>query len=492
MKASTLRKIAVAVMCCLVAVAARSVKDQPPAAGDALAAYIAGARSELEPRFRLHYHLMPPVGWMNDPNGFSYYNGQFHMFYQFYPYDSVWGPMHWGHSISSDLVHWEELPTALIPENEMCFSGSAVDDDGVLTLIYTGRETIAQEPFYREGQYLAFSDDGVNFHKYKGNPVLPAAPNGSPDFRDPKVWKHGDYWYLIVGSKTSDERGRVLLYKSKDLKEWEFLTVLGESNGDMGYMWECPDFFELDGKFVLLMSPQGLEAKGDRFKNTYQTGYIIGTFNYTTYEFIQEVDFQEIDYGHDFYATQTLEHEGERYLVAWFSMWEVPHPEADDGWAGALTIVRQLELRDNQIIMRPVEEIVQLREEFLMDGELHSDEETELPRATELIVLGDLSEDIELLLEGVDGGDAVRLRWEARSQHVVVERGGDERRASWRPARGATWRLFLDASSLELFCGEGEAVFSTRAYPLGGWRLTNRSRGPLHVQAFRLGASVPT
>ncbi|KAL0840866.1 hypothetical protein ABMA28_014670 [Loxostege sticticalis] len=478
-------------LCIIVAVTSKSFRQLDSAKSE-LEEYIANKKTDINPRFRLHYHVVPPVGWMNDPNGFSFYKGEYHLFYQFYPYESAWGPMHWGHVSSPNLVDWKQLPTALIPEEEMCFSGSAVVDGDDLVLMYTGRLTTDTEPFFNETQFLAYSSDGINFEKYEGNPVLPAAPNGSPDFRDPKVWKHGDHWYVVIGSRTEDERGNVLLYRSPDMKSWEFLSVIGESRGNMGYMWECPDFFELDGKFVLLMSPQGMEPEGDRYKNTHQTGFIIGSFNYETFEFVPEVEFQEIDYGHDFYATQTMEKDGKRYVIGWFNMWDVPYPEDVDGWAGALTMVRELRLVGDRVLMKPMEEIVSLREHSIIDGALEPNGVIELQKTGEIIVNGDLSQNIELLIEGSNGGGQVWLRWDPAVGKVVVDRGSDDvRQVEWEPIGSHSWRIFLDASSLELFCGEGEVVFSSRVYPDGDWVVTNLSAQALDVEAFHLRRSVP-
>ncbi|XP_022125311.2 sucrose-6-phosphate hydrolase [Pieris rapae] len=473
---------------CLLAIASSlSIRHNESAIWD-LEEYIEIKKAEIGSRYRLQYHVSPPVGWMNDPNGFSYYKGEFHLFYQYYPYDSVWGPMHWGHFSSPDLVQWNQLPTALIPEEEMCFSGSAVVDGDTLTLIYTGREVIDEEPLYKESQFLAFSDDGVNFHKYENNPVLTSKV---ADFRDPKVWKYGNDWYMVVGTKTSDEYGKVELYSSKDLKSWEFLSVIGESTGEMGYMWECPDFFNLDGKFILLMSPQGIQPQGDRYKNTYQTGYIIGSFNYDTFEFIPEVEFQEIDFGHDFYASQTTEHNSKRYLVAWFSMWDVEHPEDIDGWAGAMTIIRELNLVGDRITVKPIEEMLTLRQESIKTGEFASDEVLTLPKASELIITGDLNEKIELLIEGTEGGGKVWLRWDPVVGKVVVDRGSEDiRQVEWLPIGEQIWRVFLDTSSLELFCGEGEVVFSSRVYADGEWKISNLSPQSLLVDAYSLARSV--
>lgn len=456
-----------------------------------LEAYIEEKKAEINPRYRLHYHVMPPVGWMNDPNGFSFFNGEYHLFYQFYPYDSQWGPMHWGHVSSPDLVNWDQLPTALVPEEEMCFSGSAVVKDDQLVLMYTGRVNTDVDPFFYESQYLAFSDDGINFRKYEGNPVLPVDVNGSADFRDPRVWKYGDFWYVVIGTKTPDDRGRVVLYRSPDLISWEFLTVLGESTGNMGYMWECPDFFELNGRHILLMSPQGMEPVGDRYKNLHQTGYIIGDFNYETFEFVPEVDFQEIDFGHDFYATQTAENDGKRILIAWFGMWETPFPEAVDGWAGATTIFRELVLHGDRILMKPVDAITTLREETIWDGKFAEGEQISFEKTLELIVTGDLNEKLNIKITGSDGGEQIVLQWDPEVRKVVVDRDGDIRQVEWSPIDSRSWRIFIDASSMELFCGEGEVVFSSRIFPIGDWLVTNLSPQSVDVVAYKLRRSVP-
>ncbi|XP_047995540.1 sucrose-6-phosphate hydrolase-like [Leguminivora glycinivorella] len=454
-------------------------------------AYIDSKKGDINQRYRLRYHIAAPVGWINDPNGFTYYKNEFHLFYQYYPYDSVWGPMHWGHVASRDLVHWKYLPTALVPEKEQCFSGSAVVDGDTMILMYTGHVNLDTEPWANETQYIAYSDDGITFHKYEGNPVISSAPNGSPDFRDPKAWKYGDHYYVVIGSKTDDKRGQVLLYRSTDMKNWEYLNVIAESKGD-SYMYECPDLFELDGKFVLLMSPQGMEPQGDRYKNLHQTGYIIGSFSYDTFEFVPEVDFQEIDFGHDFYAAQTTEAYGARVLVAWFNMWEQPRPEAEDGWAGAMTLVRELRLVGDRLTMRPLDAMTLLRDEIEMVGILPPQQKLHLGKASELIVSGDLKEKIELQLEGSAGGEKAWLRWEPDTGKVVVDRGsGDIRQVEWSPSSTESWRIFLDVSSIELFCGEGEVVFSSRLFPEGEWIVTNTSPQILHATAYSLAWSVP-
>nr|7BWC_A Chain A, Beta-fructofuranosidase [Bombyx mori] len=466
------------------------LRQQNETAKRELEEYIADKKAEINPRYRPHYHISPPVGWMNAPNGFSYYKGKFHLFYQFYPYDSVWGPMHWGHVSSSNLIDWEHLPTALIPETEMCFSGGAVVHGDDLVLLYTGRVTTDTDPFYNETQYLAFSNDGVNFRKYEGNPVLSYVPDNSADFRDPKIWKFKDHWYVVIGS-SSNKQGRVLLYRSGDLFNWEFLSVLGESDGDMGYMWECPDLFELGGKTIFLWSPQGLEPKGDRYKNTYQTGYYIGELDYETFEFKTDKYFQELDYGHDFYATQTIQGDGKTYLIGWFNMWEVPHLEEEDGWAGTTTLVRELQLIGTRITMNPLEGIQDLRTDSVHNGDLEPQQAIEFGPTAEIILQGCLDQKIELLIQGKEGGLVTTVTWDPEVGKVIVNRSGEVRQVEWVPIGKTSWRLFLDASSLELFCGEGEVVFSSRIFSDGDWVVKNSSPQTLSVEAYRLRRSVP-
>ena len=208
-------------------------------------------------KMRQNYHFMPQTGWLNDPNGLIYYKGKYHIFYQFNPYYGHWDYMHWGHAVSEDLVHWEYLPLALAPSEFYddhyrggCFSGSAIEHDGKLFLMFTGCTNNGNG--FEQTQCIAYSEDGIHFEKYENNPVL-TAPEGVPSylFRDPKVWKHGDKYYMICGASRNNF-AQALLYVSEDMLHWEFFSVLAESRGEWGYMWECPDFFQLGDKYVLL------------------------------------------------------------------------------------------------------------------------------------------------------------------------------------------------------------------------------------------------
>ena len=228
---------------------------------------------QIQETERPAFHLTGGCGWINDPNGLSYYKGEYHLFHQYHPYSNLWGPMHWGHAKSKDLLSWERLPAAMAPDqtydNFGCFSGSALElADGRHLLLYTGVQTIPDAPEGKDGrqtQCLAFGD-GVNYEKYEGNPVIQpeTLPEGcsTVDFRDPKMWQEEDgTFYTVVAGMKQDGNGLIALYKSADALNWEFCGILSESSKQLGGMWECPDFFELDGKKVLMVSPMAMIPK---------------------------------------------------------------------------------------------------------------------------------------------------------------------------------------------------------------------------------------
>ncbi|MHC5227218.1 glycoside hydrolase family 32 protein [Enterococcus sp. LJL99] len=327
--------------------------------------FIAENKERVNELYRHHYHLMAPIGWINDPNGFVYFKGEYHLFYQFYPYDSVWGPMHWGHAKSKDLVQWEDLPVALAPTEEYeadgCFSGSAIEKDGKLYLMYTGH--YERNGIKKEVQCMAVSEDGIHFEKYAGNPVI-AEPHikgiaAIEDFRDPKVFQKDDVYYSVVASKTEDERGQILLFQSNDLLNWMFKSVLLEGKAHQGIMWECPDLFQLDGKDVLLMSPIEMQREGNAYHNMNSTVAFIGMVDWTTGKLTVD-NYHEIDSGLDFYAPQTcLDAQNRRIMVAWMQMWARNMPTNDLGhlWAGAMTLPRELSIEQNQLVQKPIQSI---------------------------------------------------------------------------------------------------------------------------------------
>lgn len=422
-------------------------------------------------RYRLNYHLMAKSGWINDPNGLSYFKGYYHIFYQYYPYDSEWGPMHWGHARSKDLVHWETLPVALTPgeSEDGCFSGSAIEYDGKLWLIYTGHhytDPTDQEQFY-EDQNLAYSTDGIHFKKYEGNPVLRTPIGNTKHFRDPKVWQDSDNFYMVLGSQKENGLGRALLYRSKNLIDWEFISVLSQAiDCDReGFMWECPDFFRLNGEDVLLMSPQGVQEDGDKYRNLNQTGYLLGQLDDNNGVF-HRGKFFEIDNGHDFYATQTLlTSDGRRVMIAWMNAWDSPMYEKEDGWAGALTLPRELVIRDGRLCQLPIKELKTLREKILFDGKLEKDVPYTLEDSSEIII------DAQHINSGqflslFDGSNSLKISVDRDGDRIILNRTttDGERVAHMSLSDSLSLHIYVDSSSVEIFVNQGSVTFTERMY----------------------------
>lgn len=436
------------------------------------------------------YHIAAPSGWINDPNGFCFYNGEYHLFYQHYPYGVNWGPMHWGHVVSKDLVHWEHLPIALAPDkiydaSHGCFSGSAIEKDGKLYLMYTGHIELhfpVKDGIHRiETQNIAVSDDGINFTKIPTNPVIyvPAKEGdiSAKDFRDPKVWVHGGKYYALVGSRNKAETdGQVLLFESRDLENWKFKNIAARAEGNQGNMWECPNFAEIDGRDVLILSPNDMQTEGKKFLNKHQSGYMLGEMNYDTGIFTHG-EFELLDYGFDFFAPQILQtSDGRTIMIGWLDMWGTPMPEQADGWTGQMTIPRELHIRDGKIFSTPVKELELLR------GEKISYENISLSQAIKLDgVRGDIGE----LLATIDltkgnnfsielrstGEEKTVLNYDEATGIIKLNRdnsGKDltgEREVKVSSTDELKLQIFIDRSSLEIFINDGESVLSTRLYP---------------------------
>ena len=442
-------------------------------------------------RYRLGYHLMPAGGWINDPNGFTFFKGYYHLFYQFYPDAAEWGPMHWGHARSKDLVHWETLPVALVPgdQEDGCFSGSAIVHDNKLWLIYTGHHYIdKQNDDFYETQNVAYSEDGIHFVKYQNNPVIAHPPaDNTKHFRDPKVWRENDHFNMVVGSQDKNKCGRVLLYRSNDLLSWQFVTALSRAldSKQEGFMWECPDFFPLNGEDVLLCSPQGLQPVGDRFLNENQTGYFVGNYDELSGEF-ERNRFVEIDHGHDFYATQTtLTPDGRRIMVAWLNAWDSSFKEQADGWCGAITFPRELTLIGNKIYQQPVREIKALRKEQVINKQTTDVTTVKVPSQSELVLNYGRHRNGELFAL-----ESKNQRFSVVNEHgrIVIHNAQRDERAVIVDDELLRMHVLLDTSSIEIFINDGEATFTERVY----WdeQPTLRLPGGVNAVGYRLDAQA--
>lgn len=432
-------------------------------------------------RYREHYHIQTPAGWLNDPNGLCYYKGYYHVFYQFNPYSSQWGPMHWGHVRSKDMIHWEQLPVALIPgdpeDSGGCFSGSAIVKDGRLYLIYTGHHYYddGNQDHFWENQNIAYSDDGIHFTKYSGNPVIEAPKDNEQDFRDPMIWKHDDLFFLVLGSREKvTNLGRLLLYKSKDLFNWDYQGPIAKSTSqdDQGYMWECPDLFRLNGQDVLVCSPQGIQPHYHKFLNKDQVAYAIGQLDYQKKTFVHS-SFDLVDYGHNFYATRSfLTTDGRRIQFGWFSSFDNPMPEQADGWAGALTLPRELVMQNNQLGAIPARETRSLRIANTLHASkiIHSKQKLDVPdpQHTEwdlTFILNQPNQQIQWQLAN-EKSSLLTFGYDRANGEITVHQHGqkDDRYAQVGKLDQLRLQIFVDTSAIEIFVNDGLASFAERYY----------------------------
>jgi beta-fructofuranosidase len=449
------------------------------------------ARLAADP-LRPQYHLLPAKNWMNDPNGPIYWKGHYHMFFQYNPNAAVWGDMHWAHAVSEDLIHWRHLPVALAPtpgwdDADGCFTGSAVDDRGTATILYTGVKAVAPElatlrdgvQNLREVQCLATSSDPqlLTWTKWNQPVIQPPKDAQLSGFRDPFLWREGENWFLGVGSGLFKQGGRVLLYRSKDLRQWEYLHALasGKWTGtestnpvDSGEMWECPDFFQLGKKHVLLYSTAG------------QVIWETGEFDPKELVFHSEKR-GILDHG-AYYAQKTqLDAKGNRILWGWIPE---KRPEAEfsaAGWAGCMALPRILSINSKgglEMQVAPGTKVLRAKSFVLPQQHVAF---SQLGRAVEDIQIANLA------------GEIVWKTKSPRATFTLQDRSGPWWSAILEPKSTASatltvngislevpigskyeieFYLFLDASVAELICDRQHAL-TTRIYrqPIGPLRL---------------------
>jgi beta-fructofuranosidase len=431
------------------------------------------------------YHYLPPANWLNDPNGLIQWQGQYHLFYQYNPNGPFHGTIHWGHAVSDDLVHWTDLPIALTPtpgsaDQDGCFSGCAVDNGGIPTMIYTGVRGEQQLPC------IATSADGLrSWEKHAGNPVIAAPPPGLDlvAFRDHVVWKEGDTWYQLIGSGIKDVGGTALLYTSQDLLRWEYLhpIYVGDKHQAdpvwTGSMWECPDFFPLGDRHILVVSAWDNER-------TLYPVYFVGA--YADHKYIPE-RLQKLDFGMSFYAPQTLRDDrGRRIMWGWLREERSVQSQHAAGWSGVMSLPRELMLGpDGHMTMRPVPELATLRADRM------ACESRTIP-ADHTIVLPEVGGDtLELVVAlapsgsgrcGVavrrapDGSEQTTILYDSTLRQLIVDcsrssldpatdRGRHVAPLSLGPGELVQLHIFLDRSVIEVFANE-RASITSRIYPV--------------------------
>ena len=451
-------------------------------------------------KYRPQYHFSPDSAWMNDPNGMVYYDGEYHLFYQYYPDSTVWGPMHWGHAISTDLVHWEHMPIALYPDSlGYIFSGSAVVDwknttgfgsaeNPPLVAIYTyhNPEIAKAGGVDVESQGIAYSlDKGRSWTKYDGNPVIPN--DGNRDFRDPNViWNDKTQkWNLVLSA-----HDHVQIYSSDNLKEWNYESSFGVDAGAHGGVWECPDLFPLqvegttDTKWVLIVNinPGGPNGGSG-------TQYFLGDFD--GHQFTADSkETSWIDWGRDNYAGVTWsdvpKEDGRRIFLGWMSNWDYAQVVPTERWRSAMTVPRTLSLiqKNGQYVLKsaPVKELDLISDRTMVVEsealEIAGEKELDLHginlNQSRLLFEFDLGEaqpeSFGLVLEN-DLGEQVKLSYSTSAKEFQFDRmkSGDMSfsdkfsgidKAPYETGSVAKLELFIDAASAEIFVDGGELVMT--------------------------------
>ena len=457
--------------------------------------------ADVQEQDRPLFHLTPRVGWMNDPNGFCVYQGRFHLFYQYHPYDRFWGPMHWGHAHTRDFLHWTYEPCALAPDTDQdaegCFSGTALPlKDGRLMLLYTGvgRGNV-------QAQCMAVGD-GRDFEKCPLNPVV--RPDDLPegysavDFRDPRVWEAEDGSFrLAVANRHRDRHGTILFFSGKDGIHWDFRGEIDASRGEYGKMWECPDFFRLQDKQVLMVSPQEMHAR-DEFHPGYGTVAILGDWEEETCRF-SRTSLQTVDHGLNFYAPQTLQApDGRRIMTAWMENWETcGGEERRHAWYGQMICPRELSIRKGRLYQEPVREI-----RNLWRDEIHHDlsvrEEVCLPGVEGRLM--DMT--LRIRTEGSgcrrftlqlarDAAHTVLIHLDPEKGEMIFDRSHDgslrdivhTRCVKAEPEQGEIrLRILMDRESVELFLQDGaRAVTSLIHNPPEAGGMTFSADAPVQM-----------
>lgn len=454
---------------------------------------------------RPQFHFSPEAKWMNDPNGLVYYDGEYHLFYQFYPDSTIWGPMHWGHAVSPDLVHWEQLPIALYPDSlGFIFSGGAVIDwnntSGLKSGDHPPMVAIYSQKDDTEVQSIAFSHDkGRSFEKYEGNPVI-LNPD-EKDFRDPKVSWIEKYqkWImaLAVGQKIN-------FYSSDNLLTWNFLSQFGTEDGSHIGTWECPDLFSLEiagvEKWVLIVN---LNAGSPNYGSG--TQYFIGDFDGEVFTNDNSRDtILWLGYGPDNYAGVTWsdipKEDNRRILIGWMNNWVYAQQVPTVRWRSAMTLPRSLSLRNSEYGIRlcaqPVEELKSLRKSEITMQLL---EETDIFGLNELIMKIDLvqttAESFGFIFSN-ELGEQLEVGFERTNNRFYIDRSAsgktsfsnqfERRHFAPRIASDSTlkWQMFLDHSSLELFADDGMVTMTETFFPNENFTKTVffENGGKVHVE----------
>lgn len=421
-------------------------------------------------RYRLHFHLMPPIGWLNDPNGLCVIDGKNHIYYQYTPFSATWGIKLWGHYSTENWLTYNEHDAFLFPDipedKDGVYSGSAFVDNDKIHYFYTGNVK------YKDGDYdyilngreqnviEVISEDGFSY----GKKIIHLKNSDYPEImsthvRDPKVFKVAESYFMVLGARTKTNKGCAILYESADLKKWTYHMII-ESDLNYGYMWECCDLIEIESKWFLICCPQGMKEEGINYANIYQIGYfpIDIDFKEKTYKL---GDFFELDRGFDIYAPQTfLDNKNRKVLIAWMGIPDATYQNTktiESGWQHALSMPRVLSRKDDRILQKPLDEFQKLRK----NKKISTDEKIKFSSSVfELLI--DIKNSERFSFKMAD----IILSYKNNIFTLEMMESGDGRdKRAVHIDELKNVHMFVDTSSIEIFINDGEEVFTSRFYP---------------------------
>lgn len=425
--------------------------------------------------WRSHFHIEPKRGLLNDPNGFSYFDGKWQLFYQYFPFGAAHGLKSWVQTTSTDLVHFEETGVVIEPDTPLdshgVYSGSAMAFDDQLFLFYTGnvRDDNWVRQTYQNGALMDKDGKVVKFPET----LIPQPLDATEHFRDPQIFNYKGQYYAIVGGQDLEKKGFVRLYKAvnNDYKKWEVIDDLDFQNDRTAYMMECPNLVFIDDQPVLLYCPQGLDKAVADYDNIYPNMYKIGqSFDTNQARLVNPSPLLNLDYGFEAYATQAFNApDGRALAVSWLGLPDVAYPSDQYNHQGVLSLVKELTLKDGQLYQNPVEAITSLRKTGQAFGELA---QTDNVYELELTFPADQQHEVVLMADETGAGFAIQV--DTQAGHITIDRSqcgeqyatdfGTSRSCDIAPGQ-ATARIFIDKSVFEIFINGGQKVFSGRLFP---------------------------
>ena len=425
-------------------------------------------------------HIEMPFGLVNDPNGLSYFNGKYHIFYQWNPFGCEHKTKHWALVKTTDFVNFTKPEIILKPEDWFdkngCYSGGAYVKDDILKLFYTGN--VKNEKDERES-YQCIVDYNKDGSFEKRGPIIPKQPDGyTAHFRDPMIFVNEGIYYMVLGVQRENLTGSALIYKSDDIEKWELVGELETNMKEFGYMWECPNIIKVnDDKYAFLFSPQGLEAEEFKNQNIYQSGYVIGNLDFKVPQLKNHSEFKEIDMGFDFYAPQVFTHNDKNIMIGWVGMpdKDSEYPSGENGgWMFPLTLPRVLEYKDNVLYQKPLKEVENLREKQIVSVKDLNINEYSLDLDSRNIEI-----DLELLLEEstfidfkfIFRDEYINLTYNKENGVCIIDRnnmklgGKGIRKFKLNVDKTLKLHMFIDNSVMEIYYQEGLETTTLMYFP---------------------------